>query len=77
MYLRDIIYLRSDCLTDLFSEHFKVGMWYLWDGQREIQLGPSLPSQYKDLGMRINFDRESVEERIMNGGSLEWLDRTD
>lgn len=41
--------------------------WYLWDGEKEIIVGPNLPTEYKQLEFLMVWDPISVVNRIERG----------
>jgi hypothetical protein len=42
----------------------KAGIWFLWNGEIDIQIGPVLPSEYKNLEFLVVWDPTNVVHRI-------------
>ena len=45
----------------------KAGIWFLWDGEREIKIGSVLPEEYKNLEFLIVWNPMNVVHRIETG----------
>jgi len=45
----------------------KASKWFLWDGEKEIELGDKVPSQYRDLEILIGYAYDLVAKRIETG----------
>jgi len=41
--------------------------WFLWDGDKHVNLGGKLPDKYRKLELDIVWDPHAVAERILNG----------
>lgn len=41
--------------------------WFLYDGQKDIEIGKSLPDQYKNFEYKSNYSPGAVIERILTG----------
>jgi hypothetical protein len=41
--------------------------WFLWDGDKHVNLGDKLPDKYRKLELDIVWDPHAVAERILNG----------
>lgn len=44
-----------------------VGIWYIWDGNKWIQIGSELPKQYKNLEFLAGWDPQGIAHRIETG----------
>jgi hypothetical protein len=42
-------------------------IWFLWDGQKEIKLGPTLPKEYRNLEYLVGWDPSDIAHRIETG----------
>ncbi len=49
------------------SETGKVKMWYLWDGNEFVKIGPVLPQQYQSLEYLIVWAPQDIAKRIEIG----------
>jgi len=45
----------------------KAGVWYLYDGEKEISLGRELPEEYKNLEFASLYAPDLIVQRIMTG----------
>jgi hypothetical protein len=45
----------------------KIGIWYLWDGEKSIRIGRELPEEYKKLEFLCVWDPHDVAHRIETG----------
>jgi hypothetical protein len=43
------------------------GLWYLWDGEKFIQLGRNLPEKHKHLEFLVVWDPHDIPHRIETG----------
>lgn len=46
------------------QETGKAKIWFLWDGQNEIKIGPVLPEEYKKLEFLVVWNPTNVVQRI-------------
>lgn len=55
-------------VTTLYDQRTgKAGVWYLWDGEKDIRIGPILPEKYKECEFLVVWDPSNVVDRIMTG----------
>jgi hypothetical protein len=45
----------------------EASVWYYWDGEKSIRLGPRLPEEYKNKEYLIVWDPQDVVHRIETG----------
>jgi hypothetical protein len=45
----------------------EAGIWFLWDGQKEIRIGPVLPEEYRGLEFLVVWNPTNVVRRIETG----------
>jgi hypothetical protein len=45
----------------------EAGIWFLWDGQEDIRVGPVLPVEYKSLEFLVVWNPQDVVDRIETG----------
>lgn len=56
-------------------------MWFLWDGDKYIRLGETLPDELRDLEYHVVWDPHDIVDRIVSGdypypyGDLKEKDR--
>jgi hypothetical protein len=55
-------------VSTLFDHRIgRAEIWYLWDGEKEMKIGPILPDEYKSLEFLVVWDPSNVVDRIETG----------
>jgi hypothetical protein len=55
-------------VSTLYNEKTgKAGLWFLWDGQKDVRIGSILPEKYKNLEFLIVWNPKNIERRIETG----------
>jgi hypothetical protein len=61
-------FIHPKFVSTLYDEESgKARTWYLWDGQREVKIGPILPEEYKKLEFLVVWNPSNVVKRIETG----------
>lgn len=60
-------FIFPNFISTIYYLNGKAGTWFLYDGQRDIPLGKTLPEEYKKLEFLSLYSPELIVERIMTG----------
>jgi hypothetical protein len=61
-------FIHPRFLSNLYDpDTGKAGIWFLWDGERDIRIGPTLPPEYKELEFLVVWTPQLVVNRIETG----------
>ena len=66
MPVREFVYPKF--VSTMHDEEYRVtSSWYLWDGDKSVQLGRELPEEYQHLEFLVVWDPHDIPHRIQTG----------
>jgi hypothetical protein len=61
-------FIHPKFISNLYDQRTgKARIWFIWDGERDIRIGPVLPSEYKRLEFLVVWNPQDVVNRIETG----------
>ena len=61
-------FVHSKFVSTLYNQQTgKAGIWFLWDGGRDIKIGSTLPSEYRGLEFLVVWNPQDIVDRIETG----------
>jgi hypothetical protein len=61
-------FIHPKFISTLYDPHTgKAAIWFLWDGERDIRIGPTLPPKYRGLEFLVVWNPQDVVNRIETG----------
>jgi hypothetical protein len=61
-------FVHPQFISTLYNQQTgKAGIWFLWDGERDLKIGSALPSEYKGLEFLVVWNPQDIVDRIETG----------
>jgi hypothetical protein len=61
-------FVHPKFISTFYDEYSgKARIWFLWDGYKEVKIGPVLPEEYKRLEYLVVWNPPDIVERIETG----------